>query len=37
VAVFCEPGNEASGSIEGGEFIDYLLKKYSAPGGWLVS
>jgi len=33
---FCEHGNEASGSIKGGEFLDCLndykrLKKDSAP------
>jgi hypothetical protein len=36
VAGCCEHGNELSGSIKGGEFIDYLsdfwlLKKESAP------
>jgi hypothetical protein len=36
VAGFCEHGNEHSGSIKGGEFLDcmsdyWLLKKDSAP------
>jgi hypothetical protein len=36
VAISCERGNETSGSIKGGEFIDYLsnyqfLKKDSTP------
>jgi hypothetical protein len=38
----CEHGNEPSGSIEGGEFIDWLndcwfFKEDSTPWGWLVS
>jgi hypothetical protein len=40
VAGFCEHGNEPSGSIKGGEFLDqlneyWLLKKDSAP--WCYS
>jgi len=33
VADACECGNEPSGSVKCGEFLDYLiLKKDSAPG-----
>jgi hypothetical protein len=31
VAGSCEHGNELSGSIKGGEFLNQLLKKDSAP------
>ena len=33
---FCEFGNESLGSIKCGEFLEYLLKKDSAPFSWLV-
>jgi hypothetical protein len=41
VAGCCEHGNEPSGSIKGGNLLDYLsdyklLKKYYAPWSWLV-
>jgi hypothetical protein len=35
----CEDGNEPSGSIKGGEFLDYLsgfLKKDCVAWSWLV-
>jgi len=31
VANACECGNEPSGSVKFGQFLDYLLKKDSAP------
>jgi hypothetical protein len=38
VVGFCENGNEPSGSIRGGKFLDYLrnyqLLKDSAPWSW---
>jgi hypothetical protein len=33
----CEHGDEPSGSVKGGEFLDLLLQKVSVPWSSLVS
>jgi hypothetical protein len=37
VAGCCEHGNEPSGSINGGEFLEWFFKMGSAPWSELVS